>query len=120
MSKYSLTQLQEIIDISNRTDLASAMSLFRTRADSQSEFTALGSAYTTLLTHFERVRTIMGGARDCDFGDTTPEGLMEYITDRANAATTALDAANAAENFTEPSDGSQAHELRWYGSGSGS
>jgi len=120
MSALTLENLQEIVSIHNTPQLTLAIAQFRRKATTLPELTALATAYGTLVFYFDRVRVLNGSADDCDYGDTTPEGLYEYIKDRATAATSALATAEAAEDYSEPTKGEQAKQLRWYeGSGSG-
>lgn len=120
MSTLTISNLQAIESVPLNTEYINAIALFRKRQNTPSELSALGNAYSLIAFYFEQVRNLVGETADVDYGDTTPEGLIEYITDRATAATAALATAEAAEDFEHPSKG-VSKTIRWYGaSGSGS
>lgn len=110
----SVADLQEIITINESVELVNAVSFFNNTITTGSEMTTAKDHYYNIMHSFNRVRELVEETRDADYGNTSPDGMVEYITDRASEAEAELAKAETSANFSNPNDTAQVKLLTWF------
>jgi hypothetical protein len=122
MPTLTVNDMRAIQQIATNPQLTAAIENFRSRKNKQSELHTLGTSYAIIAESFESVRVIVQETRDVDYGDTSPEGLYQFIMNRYVKVDAILAEASAKLEFPKADeiDKDQNRTFRWYGaSGSG-
>jgi hypothetical protein len=109
----TLAELQEVVTISNRAEITNAATAFDQVVDSTTEMQSLSTHYFNIIFYFSRVVEIMDETRDANFGQNSPEAMLEYINDRAAEAATSIPTEDEL-GFTEPTEDEQSIPVYWF------